>query len=375
MKIGLDAIAAIGKGGNSTYSKNMCIELLRADSVNRFYLFSFLHDFKRKSLFGGVPKENWKEIPVYVSRMLWPFVGLDSFNGFLVRIGARILGIDIFHFTNPLNFVAGSYKSVVTIHDLAALYDFGWTKEGSRNVFKAKIGNIVKEASALIAVSEFTKCELIEKLNVPAEKITVVYEGASDVFYPEPDTTFIEKTYGTDNYILYVGQLQPRKNIILLIKAFAVAASVFSDLKLILVGSARDAAYRTEIDACIKALKIEAKVIFAGRTGDDVLRKLYSSARCLVYPSLFEGFGLPLVESLQCGTPAITSNTSSLPEVVGDAGLLVDPHSVESVADAIKKFLTDTGLENQLRNRTINQAKKFSWKNAAKETLAVYTKI
>ena len=288
---------------------------------------------------------------------------------------ARARGVEVMHFTNPLNFTRGHFKSVVTVHDLAALRESLWVKENSRQVF-AKYANAQrKHADAVIAVSEATKRDCISLLNIAPEKITVVYEAAGKNYFPNLDMPFIEKTFGTQKYFLYVGQLQPRKNILNLIAAWARIAQRVPEYKLILVGSARDEASLAEVRAAIIKGGVAGSVILAGRVSNEGVRKLYSGARALVYSSLFEGFGLPIVEALACGIPVITSQISSLPEVAGDAGLLVNPHAIESIGDAIVRVATDEALYHDLKSRVPAQSAKFNWEEAARETIAVYNQL
>ena len=375
MKIGIDAISAIGRSGNSTYTKELATHLEKLDKDNDYFLFSFLHDWGKKTPLSFSDRKNWHEVHPYISRTLLPFDRVDIINDRLVRLIARLRGIDIFHFTNPLNFVSGSYATVATIHDLSTFHDTACGKSQIQNVYAKKIRKIAKESQAIIAVSEYTKKDIINFLGVSSEKITVIYEAASGDFFPDRDIEYIQKKFGVEKYLLYVGQLQPRKNTLNLLKAWSNVSSNYPDYKLLLVGTVRDKKYFYALNDAIARGSIKDSVVFADSVNIAQLRKLYSGARCFVYPSFFEGFGLPILEAMQCGTPVISSNSSSLQEVVGDAGPLVDPNNPEEIAGAIERVLYDDALHTGLVSRSLAQAKKFSWEKAAKETLAIYRKV
>ncbi len=362
MQVGLDAFAAVGRGGNSTYSRELIVQLL-AQGANRYDLFVHAHDLFRRQFSGG------NEMHVRLSPSYFPLPFLEKINEILLRARARMRGVEIFHFTNPLNYTPGHYKTVVTIHDLAFLHDKSWAKASPGKMFKEKLQQI-RKADAIIAVSQATKQDIIKQLGVPATKITVVYEGAGKEYFPDSERPSVQ-----GRYLLCVGQLQPRKNNRALIEAFSLVAPKFPDLKLVFAGRSVSKEYLESLHAAARAANLQEKVIFIHSADNADLRKLYSHAECLVYPSLFEGFGLPVLESFQCGVSVITSNLSSLPEVAGEAGLLVDPHSPQKIAEALEQFLTDETLRNRLRAAIPAQLQKFSWERAARETAQVYATL
>ncbi|MDB5225322.1 MAG: glycosyl transferase, group 1 [Candidatus Adlerbacteria bacterium] len=371
MRIGFDAVAAIGRSGNATYSYELISHVMRRGAANRYYLFSYLHDMGRPLFKKGA---GHTEVHSQLVASLFPLPHLHQVNDFLLRLHARARRVDIFHFTNPLNYIDGPFKKVVTVHDLAPLHDPSWTKEHSGRLFKERLGAVAR-ADAIIAVSKFTKQDIVEKLGVAPERITVVYEGAGNIFYPDEDKAGIAALVGDSRYVLCVGQLQPRKNNRNLLLAFASIAPDFPDTKLVFAGSAVSPEYLQGLKDAAAASGVEGSIVFAGSVGNDFLRRLYTHAFCFAYPSFFEGFGLPILESLQCGVPVITSDASSLPEVAGDAGLLVNPHSVESIAAALRQLLCDTAVKDRLLLAIPAQLAKFSWKKAAEETLKVYESL
>ncbi len=369
MHIGLDAFAAVGKGGNSTYSRQLIRHLLRQDSPNQYYLFGYAHDVLRP-LFKEPGARAYREVPVRLSASYFPLPRLEQINDVLLRFAARARGVEVFHFTNPISVIEGPFKKVVTIHDLAPFHDASWTKPEAGQAFK-KLAPLMMSSDAIIAVSEATKRDIVERFSIDPQRITVIYEGASEEYYPERDDAALQSLVGGP-YVLCVGQLQPRKNNAALINAFARIAPHYPDLRLVLAGRAVNEGYLRSLHDMARAAGVYERVVFIPAADNATLRKLYTGAECLAYPSLFEGFGLPVLESLQCGTPVIASSTSSLPEVVGDAGLLVDPTSVEDIAGALERYMSDQDLRGRLRAAIPVQVAKFSWDKAAKETLTVY---
>jgi glycosyltransferase involved in cell wall biosynthesis len=180
--------------------------------------------------------------------------------------------------------------------------------------------------------------------------------------------------YGIDRpYLLYVGGINARKNIARLFEAYAQVRATHPDVILVVAGKRQ---WQTgEIDAAFRRFNLEDQVHFTGYVDDRDLPALYSAAELFVFPSLYEGFGLPPLEAMACGTPVVTSNASSLPEVVGDAALTVDPYDVDGLAAAIKHALTDEDLRVELRRRGVARAAQFTWQRAARETLAVYAQV
>ncbi len=229
----------------------------------------------------------------------------------------------------------------------------------------------VQKADNIIAISAYTKKELVSKLGIKDKKIEVIPLGVDrQVFYPR-----MGKDLPSFQYILYAGSEMPRKNFQLLLEAFyriKKRNQNLKDLKLVKVGTPDDTASRTATIAKIKEWGLTDEVIFTGRIPDNELAQFYSKAECFVFPSLYEGFGLPPLEAMACGCPVITSNTTSLPEVVGDAGVLIDPTSVDQLVEALENVLSDSSMRKEMRLRGIARSKDFSWESCAKKTCALY---
>ena len=281
---------------------------------------------------------------------------------------------DVIHLPNQ-NFARyalfGKNPFIVTVHDLVrTCFRFGGEAVIERILLRLDIRGI-KRASHLIAVSHNTRNDLIEYLKVPDSKISVIYCGVDRSFFKPYNVKLLDKPY-----ILYVGSERPRKNLGRLFEAFAKLKKEFPELKLVKVGvSGRSEKYRKNTMKKLASLGITEDVIFIDHVSELELAYYYSSAQLLAYPSLYEGFGLPPLEAMTCGCPVVTSNTSSLPEVVGEAGIMVDPHDTDSLAQAMRQVLTDSELRDNMIRKGLEQSKRFSWEKAAEQTLKVYKKV
>lgn len=268
-------------------------------------------------------------------------------------------------------------KRVVTIFDLSYLhFPESFTKKDLWQLTNWSKFSIIN-ADHIITISRFSKRDIIKHYGVSKDKITVAYPGYNpDLFRILDDKEGIKKVkerYGIeDSYIIYIGTIQPRKNLIRLIEAFAK----IENLQLVVAGKTKGSGrsgwmYEEIIDAPRK-LNIENKVKFLGFVPTEDLPFLLNGAVAFVQPSLWEGFGMPVVDAMACGCPVIASNVSSLPEVTGKAGLLVDPYSVTQIEQAIRTIYADKKLRVKLSKEGLKQAKKFSWEKMAKEMLKVF---
>lgn len=260
---------------------------------------------------------------------------------------------------------------LITVHDLVrCCFRFERETIMERTLLKLDIRGI-KKASHIIAVSQNTKSDLIKYLNIPAEMITVVYNGIDHhIFKPVELKPFDEP------YILYVGSERARKNLNRLLEAFSTLKEGFKGLKLVKIGTpGRSAAFRKRTIRQIESLGLNEDVIFVDWAARNDLPAYYSSASLLAYPSLYEGFGLPPLEAMACGCPVVTSNTSSLPEVVDDAAITVDPYDIDALTNAMREVLTNNGLRKSMVEKGLKQAKKFSWDKTAEETMEVYERM
>ncbi len=280
--------------------------------------------------------------------------------------------LDLLH--GPVNALplAAPGRTVVTIHDLAFLAYPAALSAARRRYLTLITALSARRANRIIAVSAFTRDEVVRRLGVPASKVVVVHNAVDPAFTPlaaDAVTRFRHEQQLPERVILTVGTLEPRKNLTGLFEAFARLASQ-TDATLVVVGG--QGWLYDEALARVAALGLTNRVRFTGFVPDDELPHWYNAATVFVYPSLYEGFGLPPLEALACGIPTITSAKTAMAEIVGDAALLADPHNPADLAAAIGRLLTDHTLRATLQQRGPTQAAPFTWTRTATETRAVY---
>ena len=283
----------------------------------------------------------------------------------------RRIGADLVHgpvFVAPL---AAPCAVVVTIHDLSFIRFPEMFRPANRLYLTVLTRLSARRARRLIAVSAHAAAESVRLLGVPSERIDVVYHGVDPAFHPLPDgeaAVFRRRRGLPERFVLFVGTLEPRKNLVRLVEAFARVRD--GRVGLALVGG-KGWLY-DELFARVEALGLIDEVIFPGYVMKDELPFWYNAATVLAYPSLYEGFGLPVLEAQACGTPVLTSNVSSLPEAAGDAALMVDPYEVEALAAGLERLLADEPLRRELRRHGAIHAGQFTWSRTAQETARVY---
>jgi glycosyltransferase involved in cell wall biosynthesis len=295
------------------------------------------------------------------------------------RLAAISRDLDLLHglaFAAPF---VSSCPTVVTVHDLSFLRHPGAFRPFNRSYLSLVTKASTRRAARVIAVSQSTRQDVIALCRVPPERVAVVPNGVTPEFHPADPaevSAFRQRAGLPERYILYLGTLEPRKNLVRLLEAYALldarqqTAGAPAVPPLVIAGA--KGWYYQEIFARVADLGLTGRVLFPGFVPIEELPWWYRGAVLFVYPSLFEGFGLPVLEAMACGTPAITSRASSLPEVAGDAAILVDPQDVEQLAEAIHRVLTAPDLAGQLRAAGFRQAAHFSWERTAAETRQVY---
>lgn len=362
------------KTGVGYYAYNLIKHLLDIDEKNNYTLFYGVALRPSKEPLPDFSKKGVDTILIKYPGRIFDLV-IDRFPSF--RVDFLIGKYDVFHtphFTPPP--LRG--KTIITVHDLVyCLYPQFFPDSMIRPLLR-HLSRAAREAKRIIAISENTKKDLVEVLGVEPEKIVVTYLAASELFRPIDDEERISiarKKYGIDSeYIGFFGTIEPRKNVATLVKAYADLKRRNSlSYKLVLVGQ-KGWKYQDVFDT-IASLRLEEDVVFTEYVAEEDLPLLVNGAEVVVYPSLYEGFGLPPLEAMACGTPVITSNTSSLPEVVGDAALMVDPQSVEELSLAMERVLSDISLKEEMIHKGLERAKMFSWEKVAKETIKVYEDV
>lgn len=270
-------------------------------------------------------------------------------------------------FVTPL---LSTCPAVITVYDLSFLHFPERFPILQRLYLSSQTRRSCRRARRIITISESSRQDVHRFFGVPLSQIDVVVPGVDPVYQPLPadQVAAFRHKHHLDRFVLHVGTLQPRKNIPVLIEAMAQLAD--PELKLVLVGG-KGWLY-DDIFRQVQALGLAERVIFTGYVPDDELPLWYNAAELLVFPSVYEGFGLPVVEAMACGTPVIAANCSSIPEAVGEAGLLFAPDDVETLVKQMTAVLTDTDLQNKLRQQGLNHARAFSWARAGRETAAVY---
>jgi glycosyltransferase involved in cell wall biosynthesis len=285
---------------------------------------------------------------------------------------ARRAGVDLVHHPRPLvpREFGLATPSVVTVHDVLSLSMPQYFSALIARRFGALARGAAGRASLVITGSEYTRGEIVEHLGVPPERIRVTRYGIEPRFQPRPpDPDWLAQRFGIDRpYVLCVGTLEPRKNLQGVLEAFDRLHGFGGDLALVVVGGK---GWKTAaIDEALS--RSTTHLVMTGYVSDDELVRLYSAAACFVFPSFAEGFGFPVLEAMACGTPVVTSDRTSLPEVAGDAALLVDPSSAEALAAAIAGVVQSPERSADLRARGLERSRAFSWDACADDAVSVY---
>ncbi|MBI4036752.1 glycosyltransferase family 4 protein [Candidatus Daviesbacteria bacterium] len=335
MRVGFDISQIAHGGGVAVYTDELSKRLSKLKDLDMVFFYSLL----RKTYKGSLANVKKFPIPPTITEALfnqWRFIPIEKFIG----------EIDVFH-SNDWAQPPTKAKKITTMHDLVPILFPQWSHPKIIEVHKRRLNIVEREIDLVIAVSNSTKEDVCKLTSLERDKIVVIYEGVDKIFTPQnekDEVEFKKKNNLPDKFVLAVGGVGERKNL----KRIKEASKNYN---LIILG--RD----------IKKLKREE------------LPLLYSSASILVYASLYEGFGLPIVEAMACGTPVITSDRSSMPEIGGEAAEYVNPENVEEISSKIKLVLEDRDLREKMRREGIEQARKFDWDKCARETAQVYRRV
>jgi glycosyltransferase involved in cell wall biosynthesis len=286
---------------------------------------------------------------------------------------------DVYHAPHYVLPAGVRCRSVVTIHDCIHLMFPQYLPNKAAYAYaRASMWTAARRSHRILTVSEASKRDILHFFNVPAGKIVVVHNAIDDLFWQVPaavDVARVRERYQLNHqFVLYVGNIKPHKNLVRLIEAFAgFRASGFDEVKLLIIGD--EISKLPALRRAVHRHKLHKHVRFLGYLPDHTLAILYRLAAVFVFPSLYEGFGLPPLEAMASGTPVITSNVSSLPEVAGDAAVLVDPYDVDSIADGLRRVVSDSALAAELRRKGLERAREFSWERSVEKTRQVYQEI
>jgi glycosyltransferase involved in cell wall biosynthesis len=366
MRIGIDVrITHYTHGGISTYALRLIRALAVLDAETDYCV---LHS--RKDHTPPLPTVNFRPVACWTPAH-------HRLERWALGVEVARLGLDLLHSPDFIPPAFGYRRSVITVHDLNFLYYPHFLTAESRRYYNGQIAWAVRRADHILADSHATKADLVSMLSVEPERVTVVHLAADPTYRPlaAEEAKKIAAKYGLKSgYLLSVGTLEPRKNIPGLLQAYRLLRDArTTDQPLVLVGG-KGWLY-DEIFERVETLHLTQHVRFLHGVPNADLPGLYSAAGLLTTPSFYEGFGLPALEAMGFGTPVVVSDRASLPEVVGEAGLLVNPDDPENIARALTRVLTDETLRARMRERGLMQAARFTWDKAARETLEVYQMV
>lgn len=369
--IGIDASRALmgRKTGTEHYSASLLAALARLPEAERYRFLLYVNADYETAIerLGFALPANWRVRAIPFPR-LWTHLRL-SWEMLTRPPGTLFIPSHVVPTWHPT-------RTVVTIHDLGYLCFPQAHTRWSRFYLNVSTWFSVRAARRVIAISEATRRDLVKHYKTPTSKIRVIYHGRDSMFAPVTDEKKLAETaarYGVGRlYCIHVGTLQPRKNLSMLVKAWDELRSRTHNLPQLLLAGKHGWLYDSLLGE-VRARGLGDLVKLANYVQRDDLPALYSGALALTLPSLYEGFGLPALEAMACGTPVIASNSSSLPEVVGDAGVLLDPNDVSAWADAVLRLMNDEALRKQLSRLGLQRAARFSWERCARQTLHVLT--
>src|SRR5271167_492558 len=374
VKIAID-IRRMTEFGVGTYIRNVVRTLARLDGESNYFLIGS----PSKSAEFGVLPPNFQAEPLDDRD--------DTLKGnFEFRAIVKRLGCDVVHIPHLFWMPRGlGCPYVLTVHDLLEhMYGSRHASSLRRSLHFYLTRRVLRRAARVIAVSQFTRNEIEKLLAIPDARIEVVYNAIDERFLhghaTEADRELIAQRYLVNYpFILYAGAIRPHKNVVRIIEAFSALKSelqkeqMYPDLKLIIIGD--DLSSHPRLRRTVVRSGVQHDVRFLGFVPIEVLRIFYDEAKIFVFPSLYEGFGLPPLEAMAHGTPVVTSNTSSLPEVVGNAAVLVNPENVFEIMRALRRVLMDQPLRARMKERGYQQATKFSWETSVRRILEVYGEI
>jgi len=375
MRIGIDArVLSDRLSGEGRYAYNLIRAIAEVDDENEYVVLVDPGRFTGRIVKSG---HRFREMPLTIRRF--------SLQEQLVLPNLlKRESLDLFHSLHHILPLGYNGLMIVTIHDtLAARFPWHFShfpflkRLAAFWYFKVFVYLSAMRANGIVVDSKRTADDLCQYLNISRQKIVVCRLGVENHFAPIKDTKYVREKYSLRApFILYLGNFRPYKNLERLFQAFAQFVESSTDQRYQLIIGGNDVEfYKRRLRQQVDKLHLEEKVIFLGYVDEDDMPALLSCAELFVFPSLYEGFGLPPLEAMACGTPVLVSNTTPLPEIVGDAGLLVDPYDVNAISAALQRALTDTNLRKRLARKGLERSQQFSWTQTARKMLAVYEQI
>ncbi|MES2822816.1 MAG: glycosyltransferase family 1 protein [Pseudomonadota bacterium] len=376
MRIGID-VRTIGKNrtGDETYISNLVINLAKQDKVNEYFLFTDVADISHIELFKTLP-ETFKVISILpANKLIWTMV--------LLPMKAHSLKLDILHalYITPL-FLPKRTKLVTTIHDVSWQFLPEYIQKKDLFILNTLIPKSIKRADVVLTISENSRKDILKFYpTTKPGKVKTIYIGGSVRSADAPGPFDSSRWGGVEpqNYILYLGTLQPRKNVPSLIEAYIEMHKTFASQfkvfpKLLIVGG-RGHNFDTRIDERVAAFAHKELILFPGYVSEKEKQSLIENASMFVYPSLYEGFGIPPLEAMSSSIPCIVSNRSCLPEVVGNGACIVEPDDTAAFAAALFSVMTDMGVRKTLIENGLKKEKEYTWEKMVKQTLEVYKSL
>jgi glycosyltransferase involved in cell wall biosynthesis len=352
--------------GLSIYTHEILVQLLRNEEAD-FVAFSNSQELKtlypsRVNLVSPLVSPGLGP-KGHMMRLLWQQT--------ILPLSLRGKNISLLYSTVPEGILFPFVNQVITVHDLIPL-KFPESLQKPSHYYRYVLPVLLKNTQAVICDSESTRKDLLAHCEVCDKRVYVVHVGHSSKKFHPLEKGIIKKKYGITEYLLYVGDLRPYKNLERSIEAFG--SLNLKDIKFVIVGK-KDPRFYPALERKVNELSLKEKVLFMGYVPDEDLPSFYSEAVALVHPSLYEGFGLPLLEAMACGCPIVTSNLSSMPEVCGDAAYYVDPYSTDAIAEGMFHVTTRPQLGESLVRRGFERVKHFSWEKTASEVLKVLKQV
>ncbi len=364
MRIGIDlSIVKVNRAGSGIYAAGLYEALLQINQKDEFCVYS-----APRTEGNGFQSSLYRKAENFYHDIFWKHAVLP--------LKGHYEHLDILHEPNFIGPLVSSCPVVISILDISVLKMPEYFSSWFRNYARILLPRSAHSASHILTISEFSKQEIVNFLGIPEEKITVTYLDVAPRFMvlDEAQTASLLAKYEISSpFILSVCTLEPRKNILRLVQSYAQLKKRGFPHQLIHIGS-KGWQY-AEILAEVERLGLQNDVLFLNHIPLDELVVFYNKADVFVYPSLYEGFGLPVLEAMRCGCPVITSNTSSLPEIIGSAGVMVDPLSTLQIAEALESVLSSSTKIQTMNLAGLEQAKKFSWQRCAHETMMVYQQV